>query len=100
MTKTPLIPGTPGIDLKLRSGGAAGAYGLTAWTEAGWQFLAAHVLSLPDAVAASDAVWFPDTATSDIKAKMKAAGLRCVAGVGAEPDEHDLEGFNGWGAVA
>ena len=36
----PLVNGAGGVDLKLRSVGASGAYGLMAWTEAGRQFLA------------------------------------------------------------
>ena len=93
----PLVKGTPGIDLKLRSVGAAGAYGLTAWTEAGRQFLAEKVLSLPSATIGNEAVWFRDRETDFIRDALLDTTLRCVAGIGAEPDPEDMEDFNFWG---
>jgi hypothetical protein len=86
--------GTPGIDLKLRSNGAAGAYALTPWTPAGLAFIQAHVLSLPSAAAGEDCVWFSDGEAGEVRSAYRESGLRLVAGNGAEPDpKHDFEGF-------
>ena len=92
----PLVKGAEGIDLKLRSVGAAGAYGLTAWTEAGREFLAEHVLTVSGAGIGNEAVWFSDREADIIRDALRRTSLRCVAGIGAEPDPGDMEGFNGW----
>lgn len=94
----PLVAGTQGIDLKLRSIGPACQYGLTAWTEAGRQFIADHVLTKSSAGIGNEAVWFSDGRHADeIREALRSTGLRCVAGVGAEPDDRDIANFNGWG---
>ena len=95
----PLVKGAEGIDLKLRSVGASGAYGLTAWTQAGREFLAEYVLSLPSVGIGNEAVWFSDREADLVCDALRQTALRCVAGIGAEPDPADIEGFNGWGRL-
>jgi hypothetical protein len=76
--------GRPGFDLKLRRLGAAGFWGLTAWTSRGRRFLEDHVVTLDGAIADGDCVWFPERHAPI--AAFARSGLRLVAGTGGSSD--------------
>ena len=93
----PLVAGTAGIDLKIRSNGAACSYGLTSWSERGRAFIERHVLPLPSATVGVDGVWFEhgeDTCT--VRAAMRACGLAIVMGIGPEAAGDDVPVTRDW----
>ncbi len=94
--EVPLVAGTAGVDLKIRSNGAAGCYGLTAWSERGREFIKRHVLPLQSAGAAADCVWFDDTEAPAVQTELRASGLVVVMGIGPGEDEMDVPATRDW----
>ena len=93
----PLIKGTPNIDLKMQPARLVHRTGLTAWTEAGRQFIADHILVLPSVKINDCTIWLSDGDVNPVQVAMIKKRLRCVVGFGPEPYFYDEEGLDGWG---
>lgn len=97
LPEVPVVAGTVGVDLKIRSNGAACSYGLTAWSERGRDFITRNVLPLASATVGTDAVWFDSGEnTCTVRAAMRDCGLSIVMGIGPGEDIMDVPATRDW----
>lgn len=94
--EVPLVAGTVGVDLKIRSNGAACSYGLTAWSEQGREFIKRHILPLPSATVGADGVWFDHAEASAVQASLRGSRLAVVMGIGPEEAGDDVPATQDW----
>lgn len=94
--EVPLVAGAAGVDLKIRSNGAACSYGLTAWSERGREFINRHVLPLPSATVGVDGVWFDHAEAPAVQASLRGSSLVVVMGIGPEEAGDDVPATQDW----